>query len=192
MKGKKRFSCDKTCGNLTHEGIASWPAQKRPWPTCVKQSFGGQWAAPGAQIQAQPNRELKLTGKSYGREGGGLQRTIGWQGAFWVAAGVPPLVLFSIGGIAGHGRQAALVVWILSMILGYVQAHTYAEMAGMFVKIRRRLGLRRHSLGALQPADRALVGLVQLVGLDPGAVDRVRAGGGLYPERLLRPRAATC
>ena len=30
-----------------------------------------------------------------------LQRTIDWKGAFWVAAGVPPLVLFSIGGIAG-------------------------------------------------------------------------------------------
>src|SRR5687767_4759228 len=29
-----------------------------------------------------------------------LKRTINWQGAFWVASGVPALVLFSIGGIA--------------------------------------------------------------------------------------------
>ena len=30
----------------------------------------------------------------------GLIRALDWKGAFWVAAGVPPLVLFSIGGIA--------------------------------------------------------------------------------------------
>ena len=30
-----------------------------------------------------------------------LHRAIDWHGAFWVASGVPALVLFSIGGIAG-------------------------------------------------------------------------------------------
>ncbi|GLS88226.1 permease [Cypionkella aquatica] len=63
---------------------------------------------------------------------GALHRTLTWKGAFWVAAGVPPLVLFSIGGIAGVAGQAAFVVWILSMILGFSQSFTYAEMAGMF------------------------------------------------------------
>jgi hypothetical protein len=29
-----------------------------------------------------------------------LHRVIGWKDAFWVASGVPALVLFSIGGIA--------------------------------------------------------------------------------------------
>ena len=36
-----------------------------------------------------------------------LHRKIDWTGAFWVASGVPALVLFSIGGIAatvGKGR----------------------------------------------------------------------------------------
>ena len=34
-------------------------------------------------------------------EGSGrLVRALDWKGAFWVAAGVPPLVLFSIGGIS--------------------------------------------------------------------------------------------
>jgi amino acid transporter len=63
---------------------------------------------------------------------GELVRALNWKGAFWVAAGVPPLVLFSIGGIAGVAGQAAFVVWILSMIMGFSQSFTYAEMAGMF------------------------------------------------------------
>ncbi len=62
----------------------------------------------------------------------GLRRTLDWRGAFWVAAGVPPLVLFSLGGIAGVAGQAAFVVWIISMIMGFSQSFTYAEMAGMF------------------------------------------------------------
>ena len=63
---------------------------------------------------------------------GELHRRLDWKGAFWVAAGVPPLVLFSIGGIAGVAGQAAFVVWILSMTMGFLQSFTYAEMAGMF------------------------------------------------------------
>ncbi|MFD1883421.1 APC family permease [Paracoccus pacificus] len=61
-----------------------------------------------------------------------LQRSLTWRGAFWVAAGVPPLVLFSIGGIAGVAGKAAFVVWIVSMCMGFLQSFTYAEMAGMF------------------------------------------------------------
>lgn len=61
-----------------------------------------------------------------------MVRAISWKGAFWVAAGVPPLVLFSIGGIAGTTGQLAFLVWIISMIMGFSQSFTYAEMAGMF------------------------------------------------------------
>lgn len=63
---------------------------------------------------------------------GRLVRSLDWRGAFWVAAGVPPLVLFSIGGIAGVAGQAAFVVWMISMAMGFSQSFTYAEMAGMF------------------------------------------------------------
>ncbi len=63
---------------------------------------------------------------------GGLVRALDWKGAFWVAAGVPPLVLFSIGGIAGTTGKLAFLVWIISMIMGFLQSFTYAEMAGMF------------------------------------------------------------
>ncbi len=63
---------------------------------------------------------------------GQMVRALSWQGAFWVAAGVPPLVLFSIGGIAGTTGKLAFLVWIISMIMGFLQSFTYAEMAGMF------------------------------------------------------------
>jgi amino acid transporter len=63
---------------------------------------------------------------------GEMVRALSWKGAFWVAAGVPPLVLFSIGGISGTVGQYAFVVWMLSMIMGFSQSFTYAEMAGMF------------------------------------------------------------
>lgn len=63
---------------------------------------------------------------------GALKRSLDWKGAFWVAAGVPPLVLFSIGGIAGVAGKAAFVVWMISMVMGFLQSFTYAEMAGMF------------------------------------------------------------
>ena len=64
--------------------------------------------------------------------GGELVRALDWKGAFWVAAGVPPLVLFSIGGIAGTTGKLAFLVWMISMIMGFLQSFTYAEIAGMF------------------------------------------------------------
>ena len=61
-----------------------------------------------------------------------LQRSIDWRGAFWVASGVPALVLFSIGGIAGNTGKLAFLVWIVSMVMGFLQSFTYAEIAGLF------------------------------------------------------------
>ena len=63
---------------------------------------------------------------------GELVRALDWKGAFWVAAGVPPLVLFSIGGIAGTTGKLAFLVWIISMVMGFLQSFTSAEIAGMF------------------------------------------------------------
>ncbi|MFO1090786.1 MAG: APC family permease [Hyphomicrobiales bacterium] len=72
-------------------------------------------------------RALEESGAS-----GGLVRALDWKGAFWVAAGVPPLVLFSIGGIAGTTGKLAFLVWMISMTMGFLQSFTYAEIAGMF------------------------------------------------------------
>jgi amino acid transporter len=69
---------------------------------------------------------------SAGAERHELHRTISWTGAFWVASGVPALVLFSIGGIGGVGGTAAFAIWIVSMLMGFIQSFTYAEIAGLF------------------------------------------------------------
>lgn len=61
-----------------------------------------------------------------------LHRAISWTGAFWVASGVPALVLFSIGAIAATVGSPSWFVWTLSMILGFSQSFTYAEIAGLF------------------------------------------------------------
>ena len=63
---------------------------------------------------------------------GEMQRTINWTGAFWVASGVPALVLFSIGGIGGVTGKLACLVWFVSMLMGFIQSFTYAEIAGLF------------------------------------------------------------
>ncbi|HDZ73885.1 MAG TPA: APC family permease [Aurantimonas coralicida] len=63
---------------------------------------------------------------------GKLHRSIDWTGAFWVASGVPALVLFSIGGIAGVTGKLAFLIWIASMTMGFLQSFTYAEIAGLF------------------------------------------------------------
>jgi len=61
-----------------------------------------------------------------------LHRVIGWKDAFWVASGVPALVLFSIGGIAATVGTPSVLVWTLSVLFGFLQSFTYAEIAGLF------------------------------------------------------------
>ena len=63
---------------------------------------------------------------------GGLERGIDWTGAFWVASGVPPLVLFSIGAVAATVGKLSWLVWTLSIAMGFIQSFTYAEIAGLF------------------------------------------------------------
>jgi amino acid transporter len=62
----------------------------------------------------------------------GLERGIDWTGAFWVASGVPPLVLFSIGAVAATVGKLSWIVWAASIALGFIQSFTYAEIAGLF------------------------------------------------------------
>ncbi len=61
-----------------------------------------------------------------------LHRQLGWAGAFWAASGVPAGVLLTIGGIAATIGQPAWVIWIVSILMGFTQSFTYAEIAGLF------------------------------------------------------------
>jgi amino acid transporter len=65
-------------------------------------------------------------------QAGGLERGIDWTGAFWVASGVPPLVLFSIGAVAATVGKLSWLIWTASIALGFIQSFTYAEIAGLF------------------------------------------------------------
>jgi amino acid transporter len=62
----------------------------------------------------------------------GLLRKIDWTGAFWVASGVPALVLFSIGAVAATVGRPSWIVWGVSIGFGFIQAFSYAEIAGLF------------------------------------------------------------
>ena len=45
---------------------------------------------------------------------------------------IPGIVNISIGGIAGTVGIPAYAVWIVSMLMGFIQSFTYAEIAGLF------------------------------------------------------------
>lgn len=75
--------------------------------------------------------EVERTAES-ARESGELRRSIDWRGAFWVASGVPALVLFSIGQVAGAVGKLSFLIWSLSIMMGFIQSFTYAEIAGLF------------------------------------------------------------
>ncbi len=62
---------------------------------------------------------------------GTAHRDIGWKYAFFIAAGVPALVLFSMGGISATIGVPAWLVWTISVLMGFVNAFTYAEIAGL-------------------------------------------------------------
>jgi amino acid transporter len=61
-----------------------------------------------------------------------LRRTLGWRDAFWASSGVPAGVLLTMGGIATVIGQPSWVIWILSILMGFVQSFVYAEIAGLY------------------------------------------------------------
>ncbi len=63
---------------------------------------------------------------------GGLHRSLDWKGAFWASSGVPAGVLLTMGGIATVIGQPSWVVWIASILMGFIQSFVYAEIAGLF------------------------------------------------------------
>lgn len=62
----------------------------------------------------------------------GMKRSIGWKGGFWIASGVPALVLFSIGSIAAGVGAISPLVWVISVSLALMQSFVFAEIAGLF------------------------------------------------------------
>jgi amino acid transporter len=75
----------------------------------------------------------KLMAKSYAetRLETNMVRTVSWVHVFFIAAGVPALVLFSMGGISAMTGPTAVLAWTLSMIIGFIDCFMYAEIAGL-------------------------------------------------------------
>jgi amino acid transporter len=114
--------------HLTHERPANTiPADNMPART--------QFIMKGIQVKTQERKRGAITADasmSGAPSEASLQRTINWTGAFWVASGVPALVLFSMGAIAATVGKPAWLVWMISIGFGFIQAFTYAEIAGLF------------------------------------------------------------
>ena len=60
-----------------------------------------------------------------------MVRTVTWWHVFFIAAGVPALVLFSMGGISSLTGPTAVLAWALSMVIGFIDCFIYAEIAGL-------------------------------------------------------------
>ena len=86
---------------------------------------------------------------------GQLVRAIDWRGAFWVASGVPALVLFSIGGIAGVAEKLTFLVCFASMILYFLQSSLTRKSLASFPTIGRRIALQRGGMGQVFEAGKA-------------------------------------
>ena len=117
----------------------------------------------------------------------GLERGIDWTGAFWVASGVPPLVLFSIGAVAATVGKLSWIVWAASIAMGFIQSFTYAEIAGLFpdkaggTSMYGAIAWVRY--GKIIAPD---LGLVQLVRLVAGASDGLCSRSRIHSQRPLR------
>ena len=53
-------------------------------------------------------------------------------GAFWAISGVPAGVLLTMGGVSTVVGQASWAVWIVSVLIGFLQCFVYAEIAGLY------------------------------------------------------------
>lgn len=82
-----------------------------------------------ADIAPDPER---TTGPSATADDDRLHRTLDWKGGFWIASGVPALVLFSIGTIASTIGAPSVLVWAVSISFGLLQSFIWAEIAGLF------------------------------------------------------------
>jgi len=61
----------------------------------------------------------------------GMIRDVDWRQVVFIVAGVPALVLFSIGGVSATVGAPAWLVWTISVLFGFAQSFTYAEIAGL-------------------------------------------------------------
>lgn len=73
-----------------------------------------------------------------------LERSIDWKQGLAIASGVPLLILPSLGYFPMWVAAAAIIVWGLSVLQGFMQNLAYAEMATTFSKASGLPGFAQH------------------------------------------------
>ena len=73
-----------------------------------------------------------------------LKRSIDWKQGLAIAMGVPLLILPSLGYLPLWMSAAAILIWGLSVIQGFMQNAAYAEMATTFPKASGLPGFAQH------------------------------------------------
>lgn len=73
-----------------------------------------------------------------------LKRSIDWKQGMAIALGVPLLILPSLGYLPMWTSAAAILIWGLSVIQGFMQNAAYAEMATTFPKASGLPGFAQH------------------------------------------------
>ena len=122
-----------------------------------------------------------------------MMRDVDWKQVVFIAAGVPALVLFSMGGISATVGSPAWLVWTISVLFGFAQSFIYAEIAGpASIEDRRHRRAWRDGLDPLQPHPGAAVALVELARLDAGAGHRRGLGAGYLLSIFFAPDSPSC
>ena len=73
-----------------------------------------------------------------------LKRSIDWKQGMAIALGVPLLILPSLGYLPMYVSSAAILIWGLSVLQGFMQNTAYAEMATTFPKVSGVPGFAQH------------------------------------------------
>lgn len=73
-----------------------------------------------------------------------LKRSIDWKQGLAIAMGVPLLILPSLGDMPFYVSAAAILVWGLSVLQGFMQNLAYAEMATTFPRASGLPGFAQH------------------------------------------------
>ncbi|QHK20889.1 amino acid permease [Pseudarthrobacter psychrotolerans] len=73
-----------------------------------------------------------------------LKRSINWKQGAAIALGVPMLILPSLGYLPMYVSAAAILIWGLSVLQGFMQSTAYAEMATTFPKASGLPGFAQH------------------------------------------------
>lgn len=73
-----------------------------------------------------------------------LERSIDWKQGLAIALGVPLLILPSLGYLPMYLAAAAILLWGLSVLQGFMQSTAYAELATTFPKASGLPGFAQH------------------------------------------------